>query len=146
MVSFYWLVFFLILVGIEAATLALTTIWFAGGALTAFILSLFGVSVEAQLVVFVVVSFILLFFTRPWAMRYVERNRTKTNVEGLVGKTVRVTQDVNMRLNTGTAMLDGQEWSARAVKEDQVYAANTLVVVKEIRGVKLIVSEMKEGM
>ncbi len=146
MVSFYWLVFFLILVGIEAATLALTTIWFAGGALTAFILSLFGVSVEAQLVVFVVVSFILLFFTRPWAMRYVERNRTKTNVEGLVGKTVRVTQEVNNRMNTGTAMLDGQEWSARAVKEDQVYAANTLVVVKEIRGVKLIVSEMKEGM
>ena len=146
MVSFYWLVFFLILVGIEAATLALTTIWFAGGALTAFILSLFGVSVEAQLVVFVVVSFILLFFTRPWAMRYVERNRTKTNVEGLVGKTVRVTQEVNNRMNTGTAMLDGQEWSARAVKEEQVYAANTLVVVKEIRGVKLIVSEMKEGM
>ena len=146
MVSFYWLVFFLILVGIEAATLALTTIWFAGGALTAFILSLFGVSVEAQLVVFVVVSFILLFFTRPWAMRYVDRNRTKTNVEGLVGKTVRVTQEVNNRMNTGTAMLDGQEWSARAVKEDQVYAANTLVVVKEIRGVKLIVSEMKEGM
>ncbi len=146
MVSFYWLVFFLILVGIEAATLALTTIWFAGGALTAFILSLFGVSVEAQLVVFVVVSFILLFFTRPWAMRYVERNRTKTNVEGLVGKTVRVTQEVNNRMNTGTAMLDGQEWSARAVKEDQVYAANTLVVVKEIRGVKLIVSDMKEGM
>lgn len=146
MVSFYWLVFFLILVGIEAATLALTTIWFAGGALTAFILSLFGVSVEAQLVVFVVVSFILLFFTRPWAMRYVERNRTKTNVEGLVGKTVRVTQEVNNRMNTGTAMLDGQEWSARAVKEDQVYAANTLVVVKEIRGVKLIVSEMKEHM
>lgn len=144
MVSIYWLIFFLILVGIEAATLALTTIWFAGGALTAFVLSLFGVGVEAQLVVFVIVSFILLFFTRPWAMRYVERNRTRTNVEGLVGKTARVTEEINNRMNTGTALLNGQEWSAQAAKDDQVYVLDTLVTVKEIRGVKLIVSEIKE--
>ena len=31
-----WLVAFVILIGIEAATMALTTIWFAGGALFAF--------------------------------------------------------------------------------------------------------------
>ena len=138
MTSVYWLVFFLILIGIEAASMALTTIWFAGGALAAFILSLFGVGVEAQLVVFVVVSFLLLFFTRPWAMRYVEKNRTKTNVEGLVGKEARITQEVNNRMNTGTALLNGQEWSARAQNDDQVYPPDCLVTVREIRGVKLI--------
>ncbi len=124
--------------------MALTTIWFAGGALAAFILSLFGVGVEAQLVVFVVVSFLLLFFTRPWAMRYVEKNRTKTNVEGLVGKEARITQEVNNRMNTGTALLNGQEWSARAQNDDQVYPPDCLVTVREIRGVKLIVSQNKE--
>ena len=144
MTSVYWLVFFLILIGIEAASMALTTIWFAGGALAAFILSLFGVGVEAQLVVFVDVSFLLLFFTRPWAMRYVEKNRTKTNVEGLVGKEARITQEVNNRMNTGTALLNGQEWSARAQNDDQVYPPDCLVTVREIRGVKLIVSQNKE--
>ncbi len=144
MTSVYWLVFFLILIGIEAASMALTTIWFAGGALAAFILSLFGVGVETQLVVFVVVSFLLLFFTRPWAMRYVEKNRTKTNVEGLVGKEARITQEVNNRMNTGTALLNGQEWSARAQNDDQVYPPDCLVTVREIRGVKLIVSQNKE--
>ena len=144
MTSVYWLVFFLILIGIEAASMALTTIWFAGGALAAFILSLFGVGVEAQLVVFVVVSFLLLFFTRPWAMRYVEKNRTKTNVEGLVGKEARITQEVNNRMNTGTALLNGQEWSARAQNDDLVYPPDCLVTVREIRGVKLIVSQNKE--
>ena len=142
--SVSWLVFFLILIGIEAASMALTTIWFAGGALAAFILSLFGVGVETQLVVFVVVSFLLLFFTRPWAMRYVEKNRTKTNVEGLVGKEARITQEVNNRMNTGTALLNGQEWSARAQNDDQVYPPDCLVTVREIRGVKLIVSQNKE--
>ena len=31
MSSIYWLIAFVILVGIEVATMALTTIWFAGG-------------------------------------------------------------------------------------------------------------------
>ena len=47
-----WLVAFVILIGIEAATMALTTIWFAGGALFAFFVAIFGFSVKMQLVVF----------------------------------------------------------------------------------------------
>ena len=64
MASIYWLIFFLILIGIESVTLALTTIWFAGGALVSFFLALFGASVETQLIVFVIVSFVLLFLDR----------------------------------------------------------------------------------
>ena len=60
-----WLVAFVILIGIEAATMALTTIWFAGGALFAFFVAIFGFSVKMQLVVFLVVSFLMLLFTRP---------------------------------------------------------------------------------
>lgn len=62
MSSIYWLIAFVILVGIEVATMALTTIWFAGGALVAFLLSLFGLSVEVQLIAFVAVSFLLSVF------------------------------------------------------------------------------------
>lgn len=145
MASIYWLIFFLILIGIEIVTLALTTVWFAGGAMAAFFLALFGASVETQLVVFVIVSFVLLFFTRPWAMRYVERNRTKTNVDSLIGREARITAEVNNRLGTGTAVLNGQEWTARAAKEDDIYEPDTLVIVQEIRGVKLIVSKRQEG-
>ena len=144
MASIYWLIFFLILIGIEIVTLALTTIWFAGGALVSFFLALFGASVETQLIVFVIVSFILLFFTRPWAMRYVEKNRTKTNVEGLIGKEARITQEVNNRNGTGTAFLNGQEWTARAMKEEEIFPEDTWVVVRKICGVKLIVSRKQE--
>ena len=35
MAAIYWLIAFVVLLGIEAATMALTTIWFAGGALVA---------------------------------------------------------------------------------------------------------------
>ncbi|WP_432764975.1 NfeD family protein, partial [Hungatella effluvii] len=48
MAAIYWLIAFVVLLGIEAATMALTTIWFAGGALVAFVLALLGVSVQVQ--------------------------------------------------------------------------------------------------
>ena len=62
-----WLVAFVILIGIEAATMALTTIWFAGGAVFAFFAAVLEFSVQTQLVVFLIVSFVLLLFTRPLA-------------------------------------------------------------------------------
>ena len=117
MTSIYWLVAFVILVGIEIATMALTTIWFAGGAFVAFLLSLFGVPLEVQLAVFVVVSFILLFLTRPFASKYVNSNTVKTNADSLVGKEARVTEEINNDLGTGTAVVGGQEWTARAAED-----------------------------
>ena len=95
MAAIYWLIAFVVLLGIEAATMALTTIWFAGGALVAFVLALLGVSVQVQLAAFVIVSFILLFFTRPFALKYVNHNTVKTNSESLIGKHAKVTSEVN---------------------------------------------------
>ncbi len=53
MASVYWIILFVILAGAEAATMALTTVWFAGGALAAFFVAKAGLSVNAQLSVFV---------------------------------------------------------------------------------------------
>ncbi len=146
MASIYWLIFFVVLIGIEMATMALTTIWFAGGALVAFILSLFGAGVEMQLTVFVIVSFLLLFFTRPWAAKYLNRRTTKTNVDDLLGRTARVTQEINNELGTGKAVVGGQEWTARADEDADVYPEGAIVVIRGVRGVKLIVSQKKEVM
>lgn len=144
MAAIYWLIAFVVLLGIEAGTMALTTIWFAGGALVAFILALFGVNMQIQLVAFVIVSFLLLFFTRPFALKYVNRNTVKTNSESLIGKHAKVTVEVNNGEGTGAAILNGQEWTARALDDSRVYPAGTIVEVKDIRGVKLIVSETQE--
>lgn len=139
-----WLGAFVILVGIEAGTMALTTIWFAGGAMAAFFAALLGVSVKAQLVVFLVVSFILLIFTRPLAAKFVNQSATKTNAEGQVGKKARVTAEINNSLSQGAAVLGGQEWTARAVDDSVVIPVGETVIVREIRGVKLIVERIVE--
>lgn len=144
MVAIYWLIAFVVLVGIEVATTALTTIWFAGGAFAAFLLALFDVAVEVQLSVFVLVSFVLLFMTRPFAMKYINVGTLKTNADGLIGREARVTSEINNDAGTGSAVVGGQEWTARAQSEDAVYPINTKVWIKEIQGVKLIVSTVKE--
>jgi len=144
MESIYWLIFFLILVGIEIATMALTTIWFAGGALAAFLLSLFGASIEVQLAAFVTVSFVLLFFTRPWAAKHINSHVEKTNADSLIGREARITAEVNNQMGTGTAVVGGQEWTARSLEDGEVYPAGMLVEIKKIQGVKLIVSRKQE--
>ena len=144
MESVYWLIAFVALAGIEAATMALTTVWFAGGAIAAFLMSLVHASVNAQLTVFAVVSFALLIFTRPWAVKHVNRRAVKTNADSLVGKQARVTSEINNSLQTGSAVVNGQEWTARANKDGEIYPADTLVEIRAIQGVKLIVQKAQE--
>lgn len=141
-----WLIVFVILLGIELGTMALTTIWFAAGALAAFVLSLIGVRIEVQLVAFVAVSFVVLVLVRPFARKFVNGGLTKTNVDSLVGKQARITSEVDNARGTGAAVLNGQEWTARSARDELVLPEGALVTVKEIRGVKLIVDAVQEGM
>lgn len=144
MAAIYWLIAFVILLGIEAASMALTTIWFAGGALIAFILALFGVNIQVQLAAFVIISFVLLFFTRPFALKYINRNTIKTNSDRLIGKFAIVSTEINNIEGRGAAVLNGQEWTARTLEDGKIIKKGTIVEVKDIKGVKLIVSRKQE--
>ena len=59
MIPFYWLIALAVFLVIEIITMGLTTIWFAGGSLVAFIASLIGVPVVIQIAIFLVISFVL---------------------------------------------------------------------------------------
>ncbi|HQH63959.1 MAG TPA: NfeD family protein, partial [Clostridiales bacterium] len=62
---YVWIALFVVLVIIEAATVQLVTIWFAAGALAAFIAALLDVQFWLQLLIFVAVSVLALALTRP---------------------------------------------------------------------------------
>lgn len=140
-----WLVVIIAFAAIELNTMALTTIWFAGGALAAFLMAFLGFSIQVQLVVFLLISLVLLIFTRPFASKFINKGTVKTNAEGLIGKKARVTAEINNQLSQGSAVINGQEWTARAVSDEAVIPTGTIVYVRDIRGVKLIVEEGKEN-
>jgi len=136
-----WIVIMVLLMIIEALTMNLTTIWLAVGALVAVFFTLAGAGGVMQFGAFVVVSAIMIIFTRPLVKKYVAVRYQKTNSESLVGKTARILEPVNNRLEQGTAFLDGKEWTARTENENEELEKDTLVTVKAIEGVKLIVEK-----
>lgn len=136
-----WLIVLIICIIAEAISLGLTTIWFAGGALVSAVLAGFGLPIAVQLVAFFVVSLLLLFFTRPIAVKYFNVKRVRTNVEGLIGKQGIVTADIDNVRATGQVTVNGQEWSARSVDDNVNITSGTVVKVKAINGVKLIVEK-----
>ena len=138
-----WLILLIILLVIEAISLELTTIWFAGGALAAFIAALAGADVVVQVVLFLAVSIVLLVFTRPVAMRYLNRNKTPTNAESLIGEQAVVTQTINNLMGRGVVLVNGMEWTARSQDNSEMIEKDTIVRILRIDGVKLIV-ERKE--
>lgn len=139
-----WLALVIVLIVIEIFTVGLTTIWFAGGALAAIVINLLGLGMVWQIIVFLVVSGVLLFFTRPWALKYINSNRVKTNYEGVIGKVIRITETVDNMNQTGKAVVNGQEWSVRSEKDKVILGEGTLAKVVNIEGVKLIVRVYEE--
>ncbi len=142
MEAMYWLIGVVVLLVIELLTMGLTTIWFAGGALAAFVVTLLGGGRWLQIIVFLVVSFVLLFFTRPFATKFFNGQRAKTNTDSLIGREAKVTDDIDNFNQKGTVLVNGMEWSART-EDDSVVEKGKKVVIQEIKGVKLIV-KLKE--
>ena len=130
-----WLIVLAVLLIIEAITVGLTTIWFAGGALIAAVLSWMGMGIAVQWGAF------LLIFTRPLAVRYMNRGMTKTNVDSLIGEKAVVIQEINNLAQTGQVRINDIEWMARTVSDEELIPAHTVVEIEAVRGVKLIVKK-----
>lgn len=139
-----WLVLLVVLLVIEIITVGLTTIWGAGGALAALILNILDVPFAGQVVAFFIVTILLLVFTRPFAMRFINTRRLKTNYEGIIGKTIRISQKVDNIGQTGMAVVNGTEWTVRSEQDDVILDSGTLAKVVNISGVKLIVKKYEE--
>ncbi len=139
----YWLIGIVILLVIELLTMGLTTIWFAGGAFIAFVISLLGGGQMLQIIVFLAVSFLLLFFTRPIAAKYFNKQRAKTNADSLIGREAKVTKKIDNFNQQGVVVINGVEWSARTA-DDSVIEEGNKVEIQKIAGVKLIVKLKEE--
>ena len=141
METIFWLILFVILLVIEILTMGLTTVWFAGGALVAFILAFVGFGLPVQIIVFLLVSIGLLVLTRPIAMKFFNQERQKTNAESLIGQKAVVLETIDTLHGTGRAEVNGMEWSAKTDDTDEIISQGEVVVIEGIQGVKLIVKK-----
>ena len=141
----FWLAATVVFVLVELMTVGLTSIWFAAGSFVAFIIALLGGNVVVQGIAFILVSVVLLALTKPWAGKYINSKTVKTNVDSLVGERAVLTEDADSMMQTGKAVVNGQEWTVRPQDETQVIRKGELIEVVKISGVKLIVKRVKEA-
>lgn len=133
-----WLIIFIVMLVFEIATLGLTSIWFAFGALVAFVLAILGLNVFLQIAGFLIVSGLLMALVRPLAAKYFNKNREKTNLDALIGKTGYVTVEINNLKGQGEVNLSGHIWTARSADET-VIPVDSKVEITALEGVKAIV-------
>lgn len=138
---YIWLVLLIGAILLEIITVGLTSIWMAGGALVALIIAALGGPTWLQVISFFVVTFVLLFFTRPWAVKYLNAKRVRTNYEETIGKEVRVIERVDNHMETGKVIYNGMEWTARSFNDDEYFEADELAKVADVSGVKLILKK-----
>lgn len=143
-VDFIWIIAAIIFIIIEAATMGLATIWFAFASIAAWLVQIIGVPPLGQIAVFLIVSAVLLYYTRPIALKYFKVGRVKTNADRLVGETGKVTEEIDNLNAKGLVKISGQIWTSRSL-ENKVIPVDTLVNVERIDGVKLIVTELEDN-
>jgi len=141
--SFLWLILAVILIIIEASTQNLITIWFAIGALFAVFAALIKIPLYFQLVVFVIVSAILLYFTKPIVNRFLKVKKERTNADKIIGEKGIVIEKIDPLKSTGQVKVGGLIWTARSEDGTQI-DVDEVVEVKEISGVKIIVKSINK--
>lgn len=139
--TIFWLIVVAVMLIFEIFSMGLTTIWFSIGAVVSAITSAFGAPLWLQIMLFCVVSIVVMLLVRPFAMKVIDKNRTKTNVDALVGQQVAVLETIDNQKETGRVTLNQVEWMARST-ENVVIEAGERVVIDSVSGVKLMVSKM----
>ncbi len=138
----FWLIFWIaltvILVVIEAVTPQLVTVWIAAGSLVALFSKLLGADIWLQWVIFIAVSVIALFVTRPIAKKFAAKHVQPTNADRYIGKTAVVTEAIVNLEAKGQVKVDGSVWSARS-SDGTDFEVGQTVTIEKIDGVKLIV-------
>lgn len=138
-----WLVVAAVLLVIEALTLGLTTIWFAIGALSAMVVALLGGSPLLQALCFVVISAVMLIFTRKIFVDKLKTGKEVTNVDSLIGRVGEVRTEIKPYM-PGVVFVWGQEWTAISSDQDGELLPGSKVRVIGVDGVKLLVEKFEE--
>lgn len=138
-----WLVFAVVFLGFELATVTLVSIWFVVGALAAFVASLLGAQIMVQVGVFVSVSAVLLIFTMPVVRRLLKKDNVATNADRVIGKEGIVIEEINVTEGTGKIKVIGSIWSAKA-DDESIIPKGEEVIVTKISGVRTVVRRKEQ--
>lgn len=136
----FWLIVAGICFVIESFTIGFLVFWFGIGALAALVASLFISNIWIQSLIFIIVSSLLLIFTKPLVKKFVkEKDVIPTNVYSIIGKEGIVVEKIDTLNGVGKVKVNGELWSATSSENIE---NGTKVKVLKVNGVKLEVEKI----
>lgn len=143
--AIFWLVVMILFLILEMVTISLVSIWFVGGSLAAFLVSFVVSKPWVEVLVFLGVSLLLLFLIRPMASRFgvKQRDQIRSGAQALVGKRAVVTEAIDNLHAKGAVQVNGQFWSAKSSDDDETIGKDSVVMIREVDGVRLVVEKLR---
>ena len=139
---YIWLILAGVFVIGEVITSGFLIFWLGIASLIAMAVSFITDNIIIQTTVFLISSVILILATKPLVKKFAKVETTKTNAFSLIDKKGIVTKDISSINSTGQVKVEGELWSATG-ENDMEISKGTEVKIKEITGVKLIVTPIK---
>ena len=137
--AFLWLFVAIAAVVVESMTCDLVAIWFVPGALASMLLSIFVQSMGWQIAVFLILSAVVLVLAKTVFKKYVPKAKKNVmNADAIIGARAVVTEEIDNLHGTGSVKVNGVAWTARAADPEAIIECGSIVIVKQIAGVKLI--------
>lgn len=141
--SSLWIVVCIFAIVIELVNPAsLVCIWFAIGAICAYVAALLNLSVMVQMVVFLIASLLALVLVRPLAEKYFQKDVVATNADRIIGRELTLIKGIQND-TWGEVKCDGVVWNAKSVNEEAI-SEGAKVLVVAIEGSKLLVKQIKD--
>ncbi|MGP1554001.1 MAG: NfeD family protein [Prevotella intermedia] len=135
-----WLLVSLLCLVLELTNGDFFIMCFAIGGVAAAIVSAFSDSFTLQVIVFAVVSALSIFFVRPFALKYLHKNKDNrvSNADAIIGRIGKVTEPIAAN-GHGRVKVDGDSWKAvtannLAIEEGttvRIVALNSIIVTVE---------------
>ena len=134
-----WAVVLVVSIIVEAATLALVSIWFGVASLFALVLAYYGFSFYVQISVFLIISFLSLYLFIGKRDTVFKIKREATNLDQVIGDVGVVRKEIKKH-DHGIVYVQGKEWTAIS-KNGEAFEVGDEVRIEAIEGIKLVVKK-----
>lgn len=127
----------------EIFTAGFLIFWLGVASIISMIISFFTANVVIQGTIFVILSGLLMFLTRPLVDKFITKSDDKvaTNAYSIIGKHGIVTKEINELSGTGQIKVGTEVWSAKSFDNVNI-EEGAEVEVNSIIGVKAVVTKI----
>lgn len=124
----YWAIVAIIFVVGEIFTSGFALVCFAVGSVGGAIAAAAGATIEWQLGIFAIATFVAFLAVRPLLKRLSSKDQIQTNADALIGRTAKVVETIEEN-GRGRVALDGDIWQAESNEKGNILVGEKVEII-----------------